>query len=464
MLLTITSTQPPATDLGYLLHKHPQRIQTFDLTFGQAHVFYPEAAPDRCTAALLLDINPVDLVRGSQRSSFALRQYVNDRPYVASSFLSVAIAQVYGTALSSKSKDRPELVATPLPLEAMISVVPSRGGEQLLHRLFEPLGYTLTTQRGPLDPVFPDWGLSPYYTLNLQITARLSDLLAHLYVLMPVLDDEKHYYVAEAEIEKLLHRGEGWLAAHPERELIVARYLKHRGSLKREALARLVDEDTPEPDTAAAQHDAAEAAIEKPLSLHQQRLETVLAALKNSGAGRVLDLGCGEGRLLALLLRESQFTQIRGMDVSYSTLEEAAARLRLDRLPPKKRERIDLIQGSLLYRDARLDGFEAAAVVEVIEHFDPPRLAAFERVLFGFARPETVVITTPNQEYNVMWDSLPAGQFRHHDHRFEWTRTEFQTWGRNIAEKFGYRVRFLPVGPEAANVGAPSQMGVFERS
>lgn len=231
MLLTITSTQPPATDLGYLLHKHPQRTQTFDLAFGQAHVFYPEAAPDRCTAALLLDINPVGLVRGSQGSGFTLKQYVNDRPYVASSFLSVAIAQVYGTALSGKSKDRPELVTTPLPLEAMISVVPSRGGENLLHRLFEPLGYTLTIEHYPLDPVFPDWGSSPYYTLTLQITARLSELLAHLYVLMPVLDDEKHYYVAEAEIEKLLHRGEGWLGTHPERELIVARYLKHRGAL-----------------------------------------------------------------------------------------------------------------------------------------------------------------------------------------------------------------------------------------
>jgi 3' terminal RNA ribose 2'-O-methyltransferase Hen1 len=245
--------------------------------------------------------------------------------------------------------------------------------------------------------------------------------------------------------------------------LIIARYLKHRGGLTREALARLVDEDAPEPDTTAVQHDAEEAAIEQPLSLHQQRLGAVLATLKNSGAQRVLDLGCGEGRLLALLLKESQFTRIRGMDVSYRVLERAAERLRLDRLPPKKRERIDLIQGSLLYRDPRLDGFEAAAVVEVIEHFDPPRLAAFERVLFGFARPETVVITTPNREYNVMWDSLPAGKFRHRDHRFEWTRAEFQTWGHDLAENFGYRVRFLPVGPAAANVGAPSQMGVFER-
>lgn len=106
MLFTITTTHSPATDLGFLLHKRPDRIQTFELTFGQAHVFYPEATPERCTAALLLDIKPVNLVRNSS-GSFALAQYVNDRPYVASSFLSVAIAQVYGSALSGRSKDWP---------------------------------------------------------------------------------------------------------------------------------------------------------------------------------------------------------------------------------------------------------------------------------------------------------------------------------------------------------------------
>jgi 3' terminal RNA ribose 2'-O-methyltransferase Hen1 len=462
MLLTITTTHQPATDLGYLLYKNPAKAQTFELAFGQAHVFYPEATEARCTAALLLDINPVGLVRRDDRSSFALEQYVNDRPYAASSFLSVAIAQVYGTALQGRSKDRPELAEMAIPLEAKITALPCRGGADLLRRLFEPLGYALTAERYPLDPVFPSWGDSPYYTVTLAKTTRLKDLLAHLYVLIPVLDNDKHYYVNNDEIEKLLRHGEGWLNTHPELQLITTRYLRYQRTLARAALDRLVVPETPDVDEKAATNDAEEAVIEERISLHSQRLGAVLAALKGSGARRVLDLGCGEGRLLSMLLKEPQFTDILGMDVSFRSLEMASEKLKLDRLPPKQREHINLIHGSLMYRDPRLSAYDAAAVVEVIEHLDPPRLAAFERVLFEFARPGTVIITTPNAEYNTMWESLPAGKFRHRDHRFEWTRAEFQAWANGIAARFGYRVRFLPIGPEDATVGAPSQMGVFE--
>lgn len=459
MLLTLTTTYQPATDLGYLLHKHPARVQVFTLAFGQAHVFYPEVTEERCTAALLLEISPVSLVRGGGAT---FDQYVNDRPYTASSFLSVAIAQVYRSALAGLCKDRPELAETPIPLEAKITALPSRGGEQLLHRLFEPLGYALTVERYPLDPAFPAWGGSAYYNVTLAATTRLQDLLSHLYVLIPVLDNDKHYYVGNEEVEKLLRHGEGWLKSHPEVELITARYLKYQHSLKREALSRLVDAETPGAVEVNEQHDAEEIVIEDKISLHQQRLGAVLAALKNSGAHRVIDLGCGGGKLLALLLKESQFAEILGMDVSHRALEIAAEKLRLSQLPPMQRTRINLIHGSLMYRDSRLSGYDAAAIVEVVEHLDPPRLAAFERVVFEYARPRTVIMTTPNAEYNVKWESLPAGKFRHKDHRFEWTRAEFQAWAQGIAERFGYSVRFLPIGEEDAVVGAPSQMGMFD--
>ena len=463
MLLTITTTHQPASDLGYLLHKHPARVQTFNLAFGEAHVFYPEVSENRTTAALLLDINPVGLVRGGK--DFALAQYVNDRPYVASSFLSVAIAQVYRTALNGICNSHPELAQTPIPLEAKISVIPSRGGEGLLTRLFEPLGYNLTTERHMLDLKFPEWGMSAYYTLTLTQTIRLADLLAHLYVLIPVLDDDKHYFVGEGEVEKLLAKGEGWLSAHPEKDLIVRRYLKYRRSLQQSALTQLVT-DAPDPIAQDTEEEAVEAQIaevdEKKISLHEQRLGAVMAVLKNSGAQRVLDLGCGEGRLVRKLLDDTQFTHILGMDVAHRALEMASERLKLERMPERKRARLELIHGSLMYRDPRLEGYDAAAVVEVIEHLDPPRLAAFERVLFEFARPATIALTTPNREYNVMWESLPAGKFRHRDHRFEWTRAEFQQWAQRISERFGYTVRFLPIGPEDPTVGAPSQMAVFE--
>jgi 3' terminal RNA ribose 2'-O-methyltransferase Hen1 len=469
VLLTITTTHRPADDLGYLLHKNPARCQSFPLSFGAAHVFYPEVSPDRCTAALLLDVDPVGLVRqrrGPSGEGGLLDQYVNDRPYVASSFLSVAIAQVFGSALSGRCKDRPDVVSRPLPLTARLAAVPCRGGEDLLRRLFEPLGYAVAAERHPLDPRFPDWGDSPYYTVTLSATLTLRSLLSHLYVLIPVLDNDKHYWVDRKEVDKLLRQGEGWLAEHPERELITARYLRYQRRLTDEALERLGEDDPTDPDEAARAHDAEEAAVERPLSLHEQRLGTVLSVLKGAGARSVLDLGCGEGRLIIQhLLKEPQFERILGVDVSARSLRIAADRLRYDRMPERQRERVKLIHGSLMYRDRRLEGFDAAAVVEVIEHMDAPRLAAFERVVFEFARPRTVVVSTPNAEYNVMWPTLPAGRFRHRDHRFEWTRAQFAAWCETVCARFGYSVRIAPIGPEGdGGVGSPTQMGVFTRS
>ncbi|HET9477770.1 MAG TPA: 3' terminal RNA ribose 2'-O-methyltransferase Hen1 [Pyrinomonadaceae bacterium] len=465
MLLTISTTYQPATDLGYLLHKNPARLHTFPLSFGQAHVFYPEATADRCTAALLLDVDPVGLVRnrrGPAGEGGTLDQYVNDRPYVASSFLSVAISRVFGSALGGRSKNRPELAETKIPLAAKISVLPCRGGEDFLRRLFEPLGYQVIAQRHPLDETFPEWGVSPYFTVQLYGVVRLQDLLAHIYVLVPVLDNEKHYWVGDDEVEKLLRRGSGWLSAHPEREEITRRYLKYRRDLAHEALARLTEE-APDVDAAEAIHDSEEEAVERKLNLNEQRLNSVAAALKSAGAKRVLDLGCGEGKLLRVLFADRSFDEIVGVDVSHRALQFAHERLRLERMPERQRERLKLVHGSLMYRDRRLSGFDAAAVVEVIEHLDQPRLAAFERVLFEFAKPKTIVLTTPNIEYNARFENLPAGKFRHKDHRFEWTRAEFHHWARAIADRFGYAVRFLPVGPEDSALGAPTQMAVFKR-
>lgn len=462
MLLTITTTHQPASDLGYLLHKHPERFQSFQLSFGQAHVFYPAAGTERCTACLLLDVDPIGMVRGRRAGQDALLgQYVNDRPYVASSLMSVAISQVFGSAMQGRSNDRPELPTTPLPLSARIDVLPVRGGEGFLHRIFEPLGYVVEAVRHPLDERFPEWGESPYFSVTLTATTTLSQLLTHLYVLMPVFDNQKHYFVGDDELEKLLTKGAGWLAGHPEKEQISRRYLRHRSSLYREALARLIEEERSEDVDEEEAACGLEEQLECPVSLNDQRHGAVLAALRASGARSVLDLGCGEGKLLRDLVSERQFERIVGLDVSVRSLEIAARRLRIDSLPARQAERVKLIHGSLIYRDRRLANFDASAVVEVIEHLDPPRLAALERVLFEFARPKTVVVTTPNREYNVKWETLPAGAFRHADHRFEWSREEFCEWATRIAEAHGYDVRFVPVGPVDEILGPPTQMAVF---
>jgi 3' terminal RNA ribose 2'-O-methyltransferase Hen1 len=464
MLLTISTTHRSATDLGYLLHKNPARAQSFELTFGRAHVFYPEASQEACTVALLLDVDPVGLVRnrrGPAGEGFSLRQYVNDRPYAASSFLSVAIAQVFGSALSGTSKERPDLAGTPIPLRARISVLPCRGGENRLRGLFEPLGYAVAARHHPLDEQFPDWGDGPYYTVELSHTTTLRDLLSHLYVLIPVLDDDKHYWIGEDEVQKLLRHGENWLASHPQREQIVRRYLKHRRHLADQALARLTEDEPDDAEEIEERQSSEEEQVERTISLNEHRLNAAMAVLHAAGAKRVLDLGCSYGNLVRRLLEDKQFEQIVGLDVSHRALEIAAGRLQLDRMPERQRQRVQLLHGSLIYRDRRLAGFDAAAVVEVIEHLDEPRLAAFERVLFEFARPRTVVVTTPNVEYNIRFETLPAGQFRHRDHRFEWTRGQFAQWAQRVAGRFGYAVRFLPVGPEDPQVGPPTQMAVF---
>ena len=477
VLLTITNTREPATDLGYLLHKNPARPQAKTLAFGDAHVFYPEAGDSRCTAALMLEVDPIALVRGKaggpQASpSFALGQYVNDRPYASGSFLSVAIAQTYGSALGGRCKDRPDLPDTPLPLSATVYGLPCRGGEKFLRGLFGPLGYAVAAERLPLDKKFPQWGEGRYFHVTLAATTRLSDLLGHLYVLVPVLDDSKHYYVGEAEVDKLLRHGEGWLAAHPLRDEVTRRYLKRRSSLVRRALEMLTVDDPPaedEPD-----EDVVEAAAVPPRgpSAHDVRLDAVAALLTEHRARRVLDLGCGEGRLLRRLLDEKQFEQIVGVDVSTRSLELAEDRLRLDRMPEAKRGRLTLLQGALTYRDARLeaggiagpDGFDAAALVEVIEHLDPPRLASLERVVFGHMRPPVVIVTTPNVEYNSLLPTLPAGERRHRDHRFEWTRGEFAAWCEAVGGRFGYATQIRGVGPSDEEAGSLSQLCVFERT
>jgi len=461
VLLTITTTRRPATDLGYLLHKNPANLHSFDLSFGKAHVFYPEATAESCTAALLLDVDPVGLVRGKkgQHAGGTLDQYVNDRPYVLSSFLSVAMGRAFGTTMSGRSKKRQELADQAIPLTGKLTIVGCRAGEGLIKELFEPLGYTVNAERHPLDEKFPEWGEGPYYSVTLAGAVRLRDFLNHLYVLVPVLDAEKHYWIGKDEVDKLLRKGEGWLASHPHKEAIVKRYLPRQRQLVREALARLAEEDNPDATDEARAEE--ETKMEEPIRLWQQRMGAVVAVLRSAGAKRILDLGCGEGKLLRSLVEEKSLTEIVGMDVSYRSLEIASQRLKLDRMPTKQKERLKLMHGSLMYRDKRLAGYDAATVVEVIEHLDAPRLAAFERVLFESAHPKTVIVTTPNVEYNVKFETLPAGQFRHKDHRFEWTRQQFQQWASRTSERFGYSVRFLPVGEEDSHVGAPTQMGVF---
>ncbi|MDR1135149.1 MAG: 3' terminal RNA ribose 2'-O-methyltransferase Hen1 [Clostridiales Family XIII bacterium] len=462
MMLTITYTGQKTTDLGYLLYKNPYRPQLFELSYGKAYVFYPEVSSACTTAALLLDIDPIDLARGKVGGTGGgLFDYVNDRPYVSSSFLSTAISKVFGTAMTGRADAHQALSDSPLDLSAAVTMLPCRGEQEKLNSVFEPLGYKVSYETFMSDENFPDWGESKYVNLTIRGRVRLRDLLKHLYVLIPVFDRQKHYWVGADEVEKLLRIGEDWLPNHPEKAYITGRYLNRRRSLVNMAFERLAAANAVDGEVLPTEPEEAEEKPDKTLNLNTQRLGSVIAALKNCRAKRVIDIGCGEGHLLNLLVKERQFTQITGVDVSHVALERASAKLNLEYIGDSMRERIQLFHGSLTYKDARFSGYDAACVVEVIEHLDIPRLAAFERVLFEFAKPPVVVLTTPNKEYNANYGFLYEDDLRHCDHRFEWTRAEFRAWANKIAERFGYTVQFSEIGEVDEKHGAPTQMGVF---
>lgn len=465
MLLTITYKGERATDLGFLLHKNPQRPQVFDLSHGKAYVFYPEANENTCAAALLLDIDPLDLARGKAGSrDGGLFDYVNDRPYVSSSFMSTAISKVYGTAMTGRCDKRQELADSALDLTAAVTMLPCRGETAMLERVFAPLGYAVAFTTSELDEKHPEWGGSRYVDLTISGDVRLQDLLRHLYVLIPVFDRQKHYWVGKEEVEKLLRHGEGWLEEHPEKEFITRRYFARKQGLARLALDRLDNGEAGAGVTVvdAEEADESDETIKKP-SLNSRRLTAVVEALKEAGATSVIDMGCGEGNLLQLLMKEKSLAKIAGMDVSFSVLERAYQRLKIDRMPELQKNRLTLFQSSLTYKDDRYAGYAAAAVVEVVEHLDHNRLAAFEQVLFGATKPPVVVLTTPNIEYNENYESLTEGSLRHGDHRFEWTRAEFRQWGDKVATKYGYTVVYSDIGDEDETRGTPTQMGVFTR-
>ncbi|MFI8080302.1 3' terminal RNA ribose 2'-O-methyltransferase Hen1 [Kitasatospora sp. NPDC086009] len=504
MFMSISTTgtaESPATDLGFLLHKHPGKVQRFGTSHGEAHVFYPEAGDELCTAALLLDIDPIALVRrgrGKGRGGspdFALAQYVNDRPYAASSLLAVALRTVFRSAMKGVCEARPGLAERPRPLRIALPAVPANGsgeggGPAMVARLFEPLGWQVEAVAIPLDEEFPEWGESRYVRVELSCAAvRLADALQQLYVLLPVLDGAKHYWVAPDEVDKLLAAGEGWLADHPERALIARRYLSRRWSLTRTAMERLElarlaeadDREVEEIDNAVDDTDGSEPGAAHPVGaepadpteaaapeaapkqppLAEQRRTAILAALREVGAARVADLGCGQGELIGALLKDARITEVLGVDVSARALAAAARKLRLERMPERQAARVKLVQGALTYTDARLKGFDAAVLCEVIEHLDVPRLPALEYAVLGAARPSSVVVTTPNAEYNVRWESLPAGHVRHADHRFEWDRAQFRAWAERVARTYGYTVVIRPVGPEDPEVGPPTQLALF---
>ncbi|MGB0870489.1 MAG: 3' terminal RNA ribose 2'-O-methyltransferase Hen1 [Flavobacteriales bacterium] len=464
MYLKIKVNNNNATDLGYILHKHPDKYQKEKMGYGDIHMFYTQTEATSCEFAMVLDINTIELTRNLQKktysNSFKLADYVNDRAFVASSFLTAAISKVLGSAMNGNCSYDKDLAIKVWDLEVEVGTVKAQGGINQIRNYFEPLNYTLEIEETLLDEDFESWGKSPYFTLKLQGQKTIQDLLSQLYVLLPVLDNNKHYYVNESEIKKLIQKGGEWLKNHPAKDIITKKYLRYKKSYTHSAFEQLMTET---PEVLNKPTEEIEEKVEQKLSVHQNRLQQVANTLKQLGANSIADLGCGEGKLIRLLLQDQQFNKIVGMDVSFATLEMAKKKLKLEEASPRLKEKLNLIQGSLTYRDKRIEGFDAIALVEVIEHLDPSRLEALQRVVFEFSKPKFAVLTTPNQEYNQLFDGLKEGKFRHSDHRFEWTRQEFETWANNVSQTYNYEVSFKPIGEEHPEFGGLSQMAIFKK-
>ncbi len=464
-MLFISTTHQPASDLGYLLRKNPANLYEGKTAFGTLKVFYPEVSEEKTTAAFVVEIDPIALVRRKEDQGSA-EQYVNDRPYTANSYVSVGIAEAFGSAMSGGSKERPELAETPIPISIRIPVLRAKKGEDLIRRIFEPLGYRVEVTALPLDEQFPEWGESFYFDVSLHGTHRLCDSLRHLYVLLPVLDEKKHYYMDKQEVDKILSKGQGWLADHPEKSVILRTSLGRKPSLMREAFEQLSNAEpefkTPDEeasDTDEATNQPVERAPKK-VTLHRQRHDRVTELVRELKPKSIIDLGCGEGKFIRSIIPIQGIEKIVGLELSYYTLERATKMLQLEDGGGRYGHRVELIHGSLLYRDARTEGFDVATVIEVIEHMEAHRLPAFAKVVFGYAKPKTVIVTTPNREYNAVYNEI---ELRHDDHRFEWTRAEFQTWVDEVCAQYGYQAEIEGIGDLHPEYGCPSQMAVFKR-
>ena len=432
------------------------------MSYGKAYVFYPEVSDECTTMALLLDIDPIDLARGKLGSNEGgLFDYVNDRPYTSTSFMSTAIARIFSSAMNGRCDKKQSLADTPLNLTAKLFSLKDGGYNELAKQLFEPLGYEVSIEQYLLDDKFQEWGNSPYINLTISNTIKLCDLLNHIYVLIPVFDKQKHYYIESSEINKLLTHGQGWLENHPYKEKIVNRYFSIKKDYAKTVLENFLSNESKEEDINS--NEISEETTKK-TSLNNLRLQKVKDVVLSSGASSVIDLGCGEGKLTELLLKEPQIKKITACDVSISSLEKAAKRLHIDNMPSYKKDKLTLMQASLTYKDTRFEGFDCACIVEVIEHIDATRIPSFERIIFEFAAPKTVIITTPNKNYNVNYKTLCADKLRHNDHRFEWSKEEFENWANNICKKFSYTVELCGIGEEDEQQQTATQMGVFTRN
>ncbi|MGE6488602.1 3' terminal RNA ribose 2'-O-methyltransferase Hen1 [Paenisporosarcina sp. NPDC076898] len=445
MQLSIQASGDNVQAISYLLSKNPNNLYERNHKGHLVRLFYSKFTETELEVTIFVTPDPIELVKNNS-NSYDITHYINDREFAVSSIFCSFIRSALGTALNGQPKEEHLMwVNHPFSFNFEFGPVVSSLSDEKLMNLFEPIGYEVTINRPEIEYSFPIKTKSSARYLSIKGMKTLQEGLRHLFVLIPVIDNYKHYFIDEKEIEKLERYGEGWLDQHPLRDLI------YRQALRFKEIYSLVENSS---------KDEKKVEPVKKVRLNELRYEKIVNTVSQMKPRSVIDFGSGEGKLSVQLGFVEGITEILAVEPS-----EAASLKALERFNKvKNKEKFvipELLWGSLFYYDERLKDKDVIILCEVIEHIDETRLPKAMDTLLDDYQPPALIITTPNREYNELYDM--EEHLRHNDHRFEWTRAEFRQWCTERNHSNDYELQFDGIGEEHASHGFPTQMCIFKR-
>jgi len=437
MLLTLTTDAERQSGLLNALGVTTGGMRTVQLPSGTATLFLSSASQTESAVSVLVEASRV---AGGRRGSSA-----EQAPYPAPGPGHAAITVLEACEGLLPAEDDGEVI----PLRLTVPGVACDG--PWARKLLEPLGYEVALR--PADT----GGIG---TLLVSARTTVPRLLRHVCALLPALDDGLGLTIDSAGLAALADRVRRWLDGHPLLDLVLSRYASPPPLPTRQSLAPLLEEDLLDLDASMVSADAVEASADRAMGAEPARQAAILDLLRTNSARRVALFGIGDGVLVHRLAGDPDVDLLTIADPSTEALARVAGYVSPDTIG----HHVILIQSSPLYRDERLQGCDAIILREVIEHTHPERLRTLERCVLEAAAPRMVIVTTPNADLNPRWPSLCANGRRHPDHRFEWGREAFSRWAQRLAGQTGCVAEVVPVGPEDAELGAPTLMGVFRRA
>ncbi|MBW4084382.1 3' terminal RNA ribose 2'-O-methyltransferase Hen1 [Paenibacillus sp. S150] len=476
MHLIIRVTGAGAGMLSRLLAKNPDNLYDRMEKEARVRIAFTASSEQEAEAVIYVTPDPVELVKGASSAHNDITQYINDREFVVSSLFCTYIRSALGTALNGKTKEAYlPWVNRKLALELTFGPVASNLPDHALEDLFIPLGYEVVLERGDAAYAFELKSRSSVRYIKLKGIQTLQTALRQLFVLIPALDDYKHYYISDDEVDKIRRYGDGWLENHPQRALILKRTLRFAGAIKHyedqmagdgQQAENGASGEAPgiaEPFAAPAEASAGTGAAEAPKArLNDLRYAAIADTVERLAARRsIVDFGSGGGKLSARLSSVPGVQEIKAVEPS------AAAQLRaMDRFAKLEGRPGAIVPepvtGSLFYYDEALRGKDVMILCEVIEHIDERRLNRVMETIFHEYAPGTLIITTPNKEYNALYQ-MEHEKLRHRDHRFEWDREAFGAWCSCWTSAYNYSVRLSGIGEFAQEYGYPTQMAIFTK-